>query len=85
LVAGVTGKFFRLLLLRESIQLDLLYLHKRCFPRIDNGLKDSKVSSITDNKFYFHFVIFTGKTDVPLVAAERHFEEQKIPDLPFHS
>lgn len=65
----------------ESIQFDLLYLHKRCFPRIDNGLKDSKVSSITDTKFYFHLLIFTAKTDVLHVAAERHFGEQKIWDV----
>lgn len=69
----------------ESIQFDLLYLHKRCFLRIDNGLKDSKVSSITDTKFYFHLLIFTAKTDVLHVAAERHFGEQKFWDVPSHS
>lgn len=46
--------------LRESIQCDSLYLHKRCFPRIDNGLKDLKVSSIMAIN-YFHSVIFIAK------------------------
>lgn len=44
---GQKGSYLALLpLLRESIQCNSLYLHKRCFPRIDNGLKFSKVSSI---------------------------------------
>lgn len=71
--------------LTTGIQFDSLYLHKMCSPRIDSGLKDSKVSSVTDTKLCFHLVIFTGKTDVPREATERHCGEQKIWDCPGHS
>lgn len=55
---GQKGSFSALLpLLRESIQFESLYLHKRCVPRIDNGLKDSKISSTMAINS-----IFTGKT-----------------------
>lgn len=35
LAAGIGGKFFRFLLLRETIEFDSLNLHQRCLPRTD--------------------------------------------------